>query len=1133
VIRLVWRGVRFARGRAVALAAGMLVAAVAFSLLTASVEVNAAQVRGVVGANWRGEYDLLVLPRGSVQTGAGKHLVQVNYLSASTSGITMAQYARIARLPGVQVAAPLEIVGYLLETASIPVVLSPAAVGRSGSRVLLVTSRYTADRGLSAYPPHDEGYVYITTDPVTPPSPTGTPHGPGTTTIVSGPTERLPDGKTVIVCPATFPAPSGQFSPFQRASGLDGDCYSRAGGTPGPVEGMVAWSFPVLVAGIDPRAESELTGLGRAVTSGKYLAEGQRPAESMTPIIPTDLVPVLASTASFDGDTDHVTVTMLPPSAVTVARSGASQAAMTRAFGSLAGTPVMQTTITGAAAWGRLLTELKQPAAGQLGSGPTAGVGQYWTSGPVTYRPGPAGRLDPVPVSNPVSIWMAGLGVGDRYVKAPPAAADTGYRALTEMTETYGEGKVIVGGPPQLQIRLTGEFDPERLAGFSGGGAGSPLASYRAPLLTGADAASRAALGNRPLEPDGNMAGYAQQPPLLYTTLSGAAVLENTAETYSEAGTRAAAQLRSTVAAPIGSIRVRVSGLRGTVPEKLDKIGAIGEEIKKATGLQVIITAGASPYPVTIGLPAGKFGRPALRLTENWTQTGAALLVLHQADRESLALLVLILVVCALFLSGAALAGVRGRRTEIGALRGHRLRRRRRDRADRRRGRVRTDAARAGDGGPGRRGRHRGHARGRDHRPVVHLGAAIGSGAGRRRLTGGPRAAPVLVHSRGARRGGHGERGLRHQHRGWCRRAQTLLAPCIAAMRERTLDRHLVAWGLGDRGDHAAQGRSEAPALVQGLQVRRVGRGMAQPPVHGRHRRVVGHPDHRYRRPQVVTGLDQLGPGAHREAAVPGVQRGEHGLDRAEHPDQRGRGLLPHAGDAGQPVARVAAQRRERGVGPAGDLVPGGDRGLVDHLELRHAAADVDDLHLPGVVDQLEQVPVPGHDLDGSVGPRGERADYVVCLVALRPGHRHPGGGQHLLDDRDLHGESVGHLLAAVGVGAVRLVGRDRRHPERRPPVRLHAGDQPLRPAGANQAGDHVEQPADGVHRSAVRSGHRLRYAVKRPEVHRGGVKQHQRAHPAILPVPADSRSRTAAPARFIGAGHLVARHSSSSSIGG
>jgi putative ABC transport system permease protein len=36
--------------------------------------VNAAQVKGTVNANFRGEYDLLVLPRGSVQTGAGKRL---------------------------------------------------------------------------------------------------------------------------------------------------------------------------------------------------------------------------------------------------------------------------------------------------------------------------------------------------------------------------------------------------------------------------------------------------------------------------------------------------------------------------------------------------------------------------------------------------------------------------------------------------------------------------------------------------------------------------------------------------------------------------------------------------------------------------------------------------------------------------------------------------------------------------------------------------------------------------------------------------------------------------------------------------------------------------------------------------
>jgi putative ABC transport system permease protein len=659
MVRLVWRGVRFARGRAVALAAGMLVAAVAFSLLTASVEVNAANVKGAVSANWRGEYDLLVLPRGSVQTDPDKHLVQVNYLSTATSGITVGQYATIAHLPGVQVAAPLEIVGYVLETVDIPVVLSPAAVGRSGSRVLLITSRYTADQGLSAYPPYNDGYVYITTDRVNA-SQSVINQEKGS---VTGPIEHLPDGKNVIICPNTLPpSPVAQPSPFLRTIGLlNGSCFSRAGGTPGPVEGYVAWSFPVLVAGIDPRAEDELTGLRQAVTSGRYLGEGEGTKPSKGGLVVTT-VPVIGSTTSFDGDTDHVTVSLLPPAAAAVARSGASQAAIVRALGSEPASPVMQDTISSTAAWQDLLAQL----ANASGSTITQQLGQYWLAGPVTYRPGPDGRFDPVPVSSPVSVWTAGLDVnGNYYVQAPPAAADTGFRKLTEFEETAGGGRVN-GAIGLLSLQVVGEFDPERLPGFSGSGPGSPLASYRAPLLTGADAASQAALGNRSLEPDGNMAGYAQQPPLLYTTLAGATAIENIADEYLPPGQ---AGNDPQIVAPIGSIRVRVSGLRGTVQEKLHKIGVIGEDIERATGLQVIVTAGSSPYAVTIGLPAGKFGRPALQLTEDWTQTGVALLVLRQADRESLALLVLILVVCALFLSSAALAGVRGRRTEIGVLR--------------------------------------------------------------------------------------------------------------------------------------------------------------------------------------------------------------------------------------------------------------------------------------------------------------------------------------------------------------------------------------------------------------------------------------------------------------------------------
>jgi len=90
VIQLVWRTVRFTKGRAVALAAGPL-----------------------------------VLPAGSAQTGTQKRVVQVNYLSTATDGITLAQYRRIARLPGVSVAAPLATLGYVVDDASVPVTLTP------------------------------------------------------------------------------------------------------------------------------------------------------------------------------------------------------------------------------------------------------------------------------------------------------------------------------------------------------------------------------------------------------------------------------------------------------------------------------------------------------------------------------------------------------------------------------------------------------------------------------------------------------------------------------------------------------------------------------------------------------------------------------------------------------------------------------------------------------------------------------------------------------------------------------------------------------------------------------------------------------------------------------------------------
>ena len=90
--------------------------------------------------------------------------------------------------------------------------------------------------------------------------------------------------------------------------------------------------------------------------------------------------------------------------------------------------------------------------------------------------------------------------------------------------------------------------------------------------------------------------------------------------------------------------------------------------IKRATGLEVDITAGSSPTTVDVDLPAGCCGEPALTVAEGWVRKGAALVVLNAVDAKSLVLFVLVLVVCVLFLANGAYASVRSRRTELGVL---------------------------------------------------------------------------------------------------------------------------------------------------------------------------------------------------------------------------------------------------------------------------------------------------------------------------------------------------------------------------------------------------------------------------------------------------------------------------------
>jgi putative ABC transport system permease protein len=118
----------------------------------------------------------------------------------------------------------------------------------------------------------------------------------------------------------------------------------------------------------------------------------------------------------------------------------------------------------------------------------------------------------------------------------------------------------------------------------------------------------------------------------------------------------------------ISAVRVRVAGVTGIDAVSRERIRQAAQRIVARTGLDVDITAGASGAPTPIDLPAGRFGRPRLALTEPWIRKGVATHVLTAVDRKSVVLFGLILVVCGLFVANATSAAVRSRRTELGVL---------------------------------------------------------------------------------------------------------------------------------------------------------------------------------------------------------------------------------------------------------------------------------------------------------------------------------------------------------------------------------------------------------------------------------------------------------------------------------
>ena len=266
------------------------------------------------------------------------------------------------------------------------------------------------------------------------------------------------------------------------------------------------------------------------------------------------------------------------------------------------------------------------------------------------YHRTKAGALVPRQVVNPSSVWYTGT--------AFSVAMDnegSQYRTVTSHVNVSAQ-MMASGGPQFAGVTIAGVFDPARIRSFDPLSQ-VPLGGYQPVVAAPATAASRRALHGGDLLPSQNLGGLVSQPVNLITSLSALPALED-----SQAYTHVPA------ADPISVIRVRVAGVTGPGPLSRARINAVAQQIEERTGLDVDIVAGSSPSPRTIDLPAGRFGQPALTLSQDWVKEDVAAAILNAVDKKSVVLFALILVVCVLFVGNAATAAVRGRRRELGVL---------------------------------------------------------------------------------------------------------------------------------------------------------------------------------------------------------------------------------------------------------------------------------------------------------------------------------------------------------------------------------------------------------------------------------------------------------------------------------
>lgn len=651
--------------------AAVLVATTGFTVLTGAAAISRLVARGSIDGQFRPSYDLLVHP-STPATG----LLGQDRPTAVYGGITLDQWRRIERIPGVEVAAPLAVLGLADIRPDLRTDVTDQVDRAAERQIIEVAPRISGDRGLSTLSAAPT-YVYVSRRPLIPLSRINGDrrmfvYTDGTRVDQSasaaqcpgsgggGVLEVQPDGRRVQVCAIAV----GSFDPaarrtkistvqtyqllsdgtFRLASVITLGRPATAIPTTSRLEIRIPALLPMLVAGIDPAAEARLAGLDRAVHQGRYLTGTDTvgtPTRSTStspfaPATPTGrTLPVLATTDPAVDEQLNLIVSRIAGQAAARV-PGSSPEALWPLLHTAAKTPPR----TAEHDLGRLYRARLDAALAERT--PLSAVQTLLRPPPAAHTPQPDGTDRVLPrAGEPGSTDQ---GIDDLWRDAWLSTGGVGTGAPINLT----------GQNDEWSLTPVGSFAPDSLP-TTGGAAQQALDLYRPTPPVGADPATRHLLADRPLLSGDDPLAYPPRPPQLLTTLTA------THDLYTGIGSPAADT-------PLSSIRVRVAGIDRFDEVARERLRLVADEIVHQTGLTVEIVLGGSTVRSPVLLPASPLGRPDLTLATAHTRKGVAAAIVTAVDRKNIMLLGLLLVVCALLVGNAVSTAVRARRRELAVL---------------------------------------------------------------------------------------------------------------------------------------------------------------------------------------------------------------------------------------------------------------------------------------------------------------------------------------------------------------------------------------------------------------------------------------------------------------------------------